>query len=106
MKTRLITRGMLLLLLGGVLAGCATASRGSFGPTSCPSGDRIAVDPSAAYAVYVDKDGNQLGTTLEDLKGTNGNLMCPTPPGSDDPGACGTGYCAKVIGRTTYCVRC
>jgi hypothetical protein len=109
MLTTLMTRGLTLLLLGFLISGCA-ASRGSFGDDSCASGERVAVNGSAAYAIYVDKDGNPVGTgairVAEDLRGTSANKMCPTPVETDDTGACPTGYCARVISGKTYCLRC
>lgn len=109
MMTAIVTRGMTLVLLGLLVSGCA-ASRGSFGDDSCDSGKRTAVDGKAAYAIYVDKDGNLVGPpgVAEDLLGTSANSMCPTPPPEDEeePGACPSGYCARVIGGKTYCLRC
>jgi hypothetical protein len=101
---------MTLMLLGFLVSGCA-ASRGSFGDGSCDSGDRVAVDAGAAYAIYVDKDGNPVGSgpvrVAEDLRGTSENKMCSTPLSEpDDPGVCQPGYCPRVIGGKTYCLRC
>lgn len=109
MVTTIMTRGMTLLLLAILVSGCA-ASRGSFRDASCATGERIAVDGSAAYAIYVDKDGNPIGSgrvgVAEDLSGTTENKMCPTPFEPDDTGICPAGYCAKVMLGKTYCLRC
>jgi len=105
----LIARGTTLLLLGLLVGGCV-ANRGEFGDSACPEGARVGPPTGSAYAVYVDKDFNVLGSgspatgSAEDLQGTSDNKMCPTPPVG--PGACPTGYCAKQIGGVTFCKRC
>jgi hypothetical protein len=82
----------------------AVAYRGEFGEGSCDSGQRIAVDANAAYAIYLDANGDPLNVS-EDLAGTHANQMCPTPePGG--PSGCPTGYCAKTMLGKTYCLRC
>jgi hypothetical protein len=85
------------------------ASRGTFGKDSCPTGDRVPVDSAAAYALYADRDGNILeSASVENLAGTEGKTMCPTPAleDPDDPGACPPGYCARKIAGKTYCLAC
>jgi hypothetical protein len=108
MVTALVTRGITLLLLGLLMSGCA--NRGLFGDESCKSDVRVAVDSKAAYAIYLDKDGNPVGPpgVAEDLLGTRHNLMCPTPRSGEslDPGVCAPGYCPKVMLGKTYCLRC
>ncbi len=69
----------------------------------------MAVDSTAAYAIYLDEDGNPVGGSApmgaaEDLKGTSTKMMCPTP--TDDPGICPIGYCQRLLMGKTYCMRC
>ena len=90
-----------------LVAGCnaTTPTRGNFGSGSCAAGDRVAVGSNAAYAIYVDENGNPVGQRAEDLKGTQQNLMCQTPS-PEGPGACKAGYCPKTLSGVTYCLRC
>jgi hypothetical protein len=101
--------GLAIVSAGLLLAGCGRTppapSRGTFGAGSCDSSQRAGVDGAAKYAVYLDANGNPLGTSAEDLAGTQANLMCPTPPASE-PGVCPGGFCPRNIGGKTYCLRC
>ena len=121
MTNSLMARGMTLLVVGLLVAGCPSkqvaepnvdpgvANRGEFSVDSCNKNERVAVDSAAAYAIYVDKDGNPLDPGIaEDLLGTKEDKMCPTPPPPPaiDPSACPNGYCPRVIGGKTYCLRC
>lgn len=89
----------------------AVATRGVFGGGSCDASARIAVADNAAFAVYFDRDGNELDSAAaEDLAGTSEKLMCPLSLAPEqgaqlDPGIC-TPLCSKVISRKTYCVPC
>ena len=84
--------------------------RGAFGAESCATGERIAVNSSALYAVYVDREGSPVDGTAEDLRGTHDNLMCPTPEAKDEnpdnPQACQNGYCPRVVNGKQVCFRC
>ena len=82
------------------------ANRGTFETGSCAEADRINVFPDAKSAVYFDAHGLPLGTQAEDLTGTVNKKMCPTPAHSGGGSPCGSGYCAKNVGGTTYCLRC
>ena len=107
MKTQTYFRGLPLLLLGLLLAGGCTElpNRGEFGATSCESGQRMSVYADAAYAIYVDANGNPLGTRAEVLKGTQEDEMCPTQEPSG-PGACPAGSCPRTLSGKTYCLKC
>ncbi len=91
--------------VAGASAGTRQANRGEFGPESCPVEERVAVDPSAAFAVFLDANGEVVGDRAEDLNGTEGNQMCPTPKPSG-PGACPAGTCAKTISGRKICLPC
>lgn len=99
-------------LVLAVCAACTTqsssADRGNFGENSCKAGNRVAVDEKAAYALYLDKDGNLLTTAFaEDLKGTANGMLCPTPVyDENDTTSCPVGYCARPMSGKTYCLRC
>jgi hypothetical protein len=81
------------------------ANRGVFGAAACADADRVGVDASAAYAIYIDANGQPTGDRAEDLTGTESNRMCPMP-GESGPGACPAGYCPRTISGKTYCLRC
>ncbi len=119
MANTLMARGVTVLVIGLLVAGCknqgqgqqetqaSVENRGIFSAESCSSGERIALDSNAAYALYFDRDGNQVGpdNVAEDLLGTSDIKMCPTPSAAD-PSACAPGYCPRVISGKTYCLRC
>lgn len=110
MTTQSFLRGLAFLLLGLLMAGCATgnhsANRGTFGEGSCDSGQRVPVAANAAYAIYYDSNGQQLLTIeAEDLTGTQANQMCPTPSATG-PGVCPAGFCPRTVAGKTYCLRC
>jgi hypothetical protein len=74
---------LVTVLLVFFLAGC---SRGIFLGGPCSSAQRIPLDAKAATAVYLDKDGQPIGTRAELLKDTRtntpkdiavNNVMCP-----------------------------
>ncbi len=124
MKNSLKARGMTLLAIGLLIAGCSqdapkeqanvpeekpvVANRGEFSSGSCNENERVAVDSTAIYAIYVDESGNPVGPGplgfAEDLTGTSNKMMCPTP--GEDPSACPTGYCQRLVSGKTYCLRC
>ena len=110
MKSRMHGLAIPLIVLGVMAtSGCnGKLVRGEFNAESCPGGvERVDLPQGAVYAWYLDKDGNFLGSRLEDLKDTSNNRMCPTPAESG-PGACPAGYCLTPIPGTTmkYCRRC
>ncbi len=96
----------LIAIAGALISSGCTATRGEFGSGSCAASERTSVPNDAAYAIYVDANGNPVGGLAEDLKGTMNNNMCPTPEPPGGGGACKTGYCPKSVGGTTYCLRC
>ena len=114
---RLACRVSLLVAAVALAGGCpketkvepaaAQPARGNFTATSCAEAERTSLPTGAAYAIYIDGDGNPLGDRLEDLKGTSDNKMCPTPP-AQDTGDCPIGYCSYTIPGTTTksCKRC
>lgn len=105
MTTTLIARVGILLVAGLLVTACD--NRGTFGPSSCASGDRVPVASNAVSAVYFDNMGQPVGTESEDLDGTQNNKMCPTPtPDTNVPGTCPSGYCPRSIMGRTYCLRC
>lgn len=101
-----------VLAAAAMCVACATnnsaANRGKFAEGSCKADSRVAVDANAAYALYLDKDGNLLTAAFaEDLKGTKHGMLCPTPVfDSADPAPCPTGYCPRLMSGKTYCLRC
>jgi|SoiMethySBSTD1v2_1073268.scaffolds.fasta_scaffold535496_2 hypothetical protein len=104
MTTRLLKRGLGLLLLGLFLTGCE--SRGQFGQDACSNNERTPVGGTAVLAVYYDQNGVEVGTDGEALKGTTDNTMCPAPP-PPGPGPCPTGKCPVTISSgKTYCIPC
>jgi hypothetical protein len=49
--------------------------------------------------------GNAIGAEAETLKGTQKNLMCPTPP-AEGGGGCPANYCVRNINGKNYCLPC
>lgn len=91
---------------GGLTNGTPpVANRGTFGEGSCDSEERVAVDENAAYAIYYDESGEPVGTSAEDLTGTQAIKICPTPTASG-PGACALGFCPRTISGRVWCLRC
>lgn len=120
MKLFLANLELPLILLGVLAIGACnnTPVRGNFTTASCSKEERRDLPQGAAYALYVDKDGNLLdpfkdqdgtvtGYRAEDLTGTDQNKMCPTPS-PNGPGSCPTGYCLKLVPgtNTKVCMRC
>lgn len=105
-------RVLALLAACALIAACATqesaANRGKFGEGSCKADGRVAVDAQAAYAQYLDKDGNPLSAgIIEDLKGAKSGMMCPVGPKDPaDPAPCPVGFCPRLMSGKTYCLRC
>lgn len=127
MHKKITLVAMILFVAGTAIAACsrqntpapqtaaalpppAAPTRGVFGPDACEGKTQLPVDAKAAYAFYIDSDGNLLDTPAEDLTGTSGNLMCPTPPPDsadpNDPGACKLGYCPRLVAGRQFCLRC
>lgn len=125
MKKSTMTFGLVLLVSSLLISGCSkqpvaspaiesppvskVASRGEFGIDSCKENERVPIDSSAVYALYLDENGDPVGGPFpmgaaEDLKGTGPNMMCPTP--TDDTGSCPARYCPRLVSGKTYCLRC
>jgi hypothetical protein len=105
MKT-MISRTMMFLLVSMLVMSAGCAKRGLFGPTSCPSGQRVDVPGGSdvVLAVYYDKNGQPLGTAGENMHGTLDNKMCPAPE-TGGGGGCPSGTCPIPVGAKTYCVK-
>jgi hypothetical protein len=71
-------------------------------PTAMPTQNWRVVDPSAAFAVYKDRNNNVL--LWETLRGTSGRII-PYGIPEDEGGACRTGYVVCTIDGVNYCVR-
>jgi hypothetical protein len=127
MHKKFVLAAAAILVLGSAIAACgnhkvpapqtaatlpaqAAPTRGVFGPDACDIKSQVPLGTRAAYAVYLDSDGNLLDAPAEDLTGTSGNLMCPTPPPDsndpNNPAACKQGYCPRLVSGRQFCMRC
>ena len=96
---------LFIALVGLFSVSAAAETRGKFGDDSCRanSQERIDVPAGAAYAIYYDKDGVDLGAPAEILKGTSKKRMCAAPLKSPDDAGCVSPKCPKKISGTWYC---
>ena len=98
--------GQCALVISVCLLGTSACSnRGTFTPEACASEARVGVPADAVAAVYFDMKGNAIGAEAETLKGTQKNLMCPTPP-AEGGGGCPANYCVRNINGKNYCLPC
>jgi hypothetical protein len=99
-----------LIVENQIVANQNTETRGTFTPEACKDDgqaeSRIDVPANAVLALYFDINGAAVGTSAEDLHGTENKRMCPAQI-EGGPGGCTPKppWCKVTVDGVNYCVK-